>query len=96
MYLANFIKVKTQKLESVFDEYNIKNVNYLSIDVEGGEFAVIKSINFNKVFIDVIGFENNYPDTSEKIIKYLETKNYKISHKSRDIFMINIKSKFNI
>ena len=29
----------------------------MSVDVEGAEFAVIKSINFDKVFIDVISFE---------------------------------------
>jgi hypothetical protein len=36
--------------------HNISHIHYLSIDVEGAEFEVIKSINFDKVFIDVIGF----------------------------------------
>ena len=35
---------------------------YLSIYVEGTEFSVIKSIDFDKVFIHVISFENNYND----------------------------------
>jgi len=89
------VKVITQTLETIFDKYNIKNVNYLSIDVEGAEYNVIKSINFNKVFIDVIGFENNYSDVSDKIIKYLETKDYKIIYNGADIFMIHKESKFN-
>lgn len=62
------ITVETVRLETVFDKYQIKHVNYLSIDAEGAEFAVIRSINFDKVFIDVIGFENNYPDASSSII----------------------------
>jgi FkbM family methyltransferase len=89
------IKVNTKKLETILDENNISHINYLSIDVEGAEFEVIKSINFDKVFIDVIGFENNYHDTSIPIIKYLENKNFVVIHKTTlDIFMINLSSTF--
>ena len=67
----------------------------MSIDVEGGEYEVIKSINFDKVFIDVIGFENNYNDSSIPIIKYLQDRNFKIlKDVGADIFMINKQSIF--
>lgn len=66
---TEIISVNTRKLENICDEYKINHINYLSIDVEGAEFDVIKSINFNRVYIDVIGFENNYPDTSIPIVK---------------------------
>ena len=88
------IKVNTKKLETIFNENNISHINYLSIDVEGAEFEVIKSINFDKVFIDVIGFENNYNDVSVPIVKYLENKDFIVIHTSLDIFMINKKSVF--
>ena len=88
------IKVQTKKLETIFDENNIKHINYLSIDVEGAEFEVIKSINFNKVFIDVIEFENNYNDVSVPIVEYLQNNGFKIIHSTGDIFMINKLSKF--
>ena len=91
---TEIIKVNTQKLETIFDQNNITHVNYLSIDVEGAEFEVIKSINFDKVFIDVIGFENNYTDVSVPIVKYLENKNFVVINVSMDIFMINKDSKF--
>lgn len=91
---TEIIKVKTKKLESIFDEYDISRVNYLSIDVEGAEFEVIKSINFDKVFIDIIGFENNYNDVSIPIIQYLENKGFIFIHKSLDIFMIHKDSPF--
>ena len=78
-----------KELETIFDENNVSNINYLSIDVEGAEFEVIKSINFDKVFIDVIGFENNYDDVSVPIVKYLENKGFITIHSSLDIFMIN-------
>jgi FkbM family methyltransferase len=91
---AEVIIVNTKKLETIFDENNVQHVNYLSIDVEGAEFEVIKSINFDKVFIDVIGFENNYNDVSIPIIKYLENHNFVVIHLSLDIFMINKNSNF--
>jgi hypothetical protein len=91
---TKIIHVNTKKLETIFDDYNVKHINYLSIDVEGAEFEVIKSINFNNVFIDVIEFENNYDNVSIPIIKYLEDKNFIIIHKSLDIFMINKNSVF--
>ncbi len=67
----------------------------MSIDVEGAEFEVIKSINFDKVFIDVIGFENNYNDISIPIIEYLDNKGFIFINKTAlDIFMINKMSIF--
>jgi FkbM family methyltransferase len=88
------IKVNTKKLETIFDEHKLTHINYLSIDVEGAEFEVIKSINFDKVFIDVIGFENNYEDVSIPIVKHLEDNNYVIIHTCYDVFMIHKKSIF--
>uniref|UniRef100_A0A6C0H8Q4 Methyltransferase FkbM domain-containing protein n=1 Tax=viral metagenome TaxID=1070528 RepID=A0A6C0H8Q4_9ZZZZ len=92
---TEIITVETQQLKTIFEYNKITRVNYLSIDVEGGEFEVIKSIDFDKVFIDVIGFENNYYDVSIPIIKYLEDKDYIIIHQCLDIFMINKMSIFN-
>jgi len=91
---TELIKVNTKKLETILDEHNISHINYLSIDVEGAEFEVIKSIHFDKVFIDVIGFENNYDDVSVPIVEYLQNKGFIVIHKSLDIFMINKMSIF--
>jgi len=91
---SSIIKVKMRTLESLLEENKITHVNLLSIDVEGAEFDVIHSINFNKVFIDVICFENNYEDQSYPIIDYLEGKGYYIFELHQDIFMIHQKSKF--
>jgi len=92
--ISNIISIPTNTLSNIFKKYNVTHVNYLSIDVEGAEFAVIKSIDFDSVFIDVIGFENNYNDTSVPIVEYLSTKGYNLLHTSMDIFMIHKNSKF--
>jgi FkbM family methyltransferase len=88
------IDVETKRIDTICEMHNIKHIHYLSIDVEGAEFNVVKSINFDKVFIDVIEFENNYDDIGQPIILYLESKNFVVIHKNLDIFMINKASQF--
>ena len=89
------INVQTKRLETIFDNYNITNINYLSIDVEGGENAVILSINFDKVYIDIIEFENNYKDSSNTIMNYLQSKGYIcINNIGTETIMIHYESKF--
>ena len=91
------IPVISRRLDTIFSECNVQRVHYLSIDVEGSEFNVIRSIDFEKVFIDVIGFENNYPDKSNVNVEYLKTKGYvKAPIESIDIFMIHTRSPFHV
>jgi FkbM family methyltransferase len=91
---TNIVLVNTKKIETICEENNITHIHYLSIDVEGAEFDVIKSINFDKVFIDVIGFENNYDDTSIPIVNYLQERGYSVIKNYTDIIMIHNKSRF--
>jgi FkbM family methyltransferase len=89
------IPIQSKRLDTIFTEHNVQRVHYLSIDVEGSEFNVIRSIDFSNVFIDVIEFENNYPDKSDSIVEYLRTKGYeKAPIQSIDIFMIHTRSPF--
>ena len=39
-----------------------KEIDYLSIDIEGAELDVLKSINFQEYIIKVISVENNNPE----------------------------------
>lgn len=90
------ILIETKRIETICEENNINHINYLSIDVEGGEMKVLQSINFEKVFIDVIGFENNYHDTQNIPINYLSQYGYiKLPDHIADIFMIHKDSEFN-
>lgn len=85
---SNVIQIPTRTLESIFVEHNVKHVDYLSVDVEGGEFNVIKSINFDRVKIDVISFENNYAKYTQEIINYLLEKGYTLTNfRDPDVFM---------
>ena len=91
---SKIITVPTRRLESICDELQIKHIHYLSVDVEGAEFSVIKSINFDKIFIDIIDFENNFADTSSPIVDYLAAKGYLVIYRRDDIMMAHKDSPF--
>ena len=72
----DILKIQSVRLESLFDKHGIKNIDLISIDVEGAEIQVLKSINFDKVNINVLLIENNYGLSDET--KFLESKGFRL------------------
>ena len=72
----NIVKVKSYRLQTLLDKYNYKDIDLCSIDVEGGEMAVVKSIDFDKVNIKCFLIENNFQD--KNVENFLITKGYKL------------------
>jgi len=87
----NIVLIDQKTLSDILMDKTINNIDYLSIDVEGYEMNVLKSIDFSKFNIKLIGIENNigfknFPILGEKlgsdlgnnnIRKFLNSKNYK-------------------
>ncbi len=61
--------VKVYLLMDLLKLHEITHIDYLSIDTEGSEFAILKTIDFDRVTIDVLSIENNYKD--EAIRRFL-------------------------
>jgi len=62
-----------------------RTVNYLSLDIEGAEFMVLKTIPWDKVDIEVMTIETNhageiFPGTKQEIRDYLADKGYVYAH----------------
>ena len=60
--------------------------SFSSLDVEGAEFQILKTIPFNDVDIKVINIEVErigaiFPDTYEQIEKYMESMGYELHSK---------------
>lgn len=74
-YGGTITKVKMQgvRLDSIMKNHQ-KHIDYLSIDVEGGELSVLRGIDFNACDITLIGIENNYKDKA--ISKILSDNGY--------------------
>lgn len=81
------IKVPVKKLQTIFDEFNVTEVDFCSVDTEGSELDIIKSIDFDKTLIKVFIIENNYNESDIK--DFLESKGYALHSKIRwdDVFV---------
>lgn len=69
------IEVQTYRLNPILEKNNIYNIDFLSLDTEGGELDILKSIDFDRFHIKVITVENNYGDNY--IFSFLTSKGYK-------------------
>lgn len=69
-------KVPCRRLINVLNECGINHIDYLSVDVEGGELSVMKSLSMetNSIRPVLIGSENNYRNT--EVEEYLNTFGY--------------------
>jgi FkbM family methyltransferase len=62
------IKVKTKTMESILKMYNAPSViDYLSLDVEGHEYEILKTFPFDKYIIKCITVEHNEPHTGSEM-----------------------------
>lgn len=57
---VEFIDIPTKKLSDVLRAEGIRDVDYLSVDVESAELLVLKGIDFDAVTIKLISCEDNY------------------------------------
>ena len=70
-------ELKTISFTDFSKKYNIpNNIDYVSIDTEGTEYEILKSIDLNKFKIKVFTIEHNFSANREKIAKYLNKHGY--------------------
>ena len=69
--------VETLSLNDFLFNYNAPNViDYLSMDTEGSEYAILKNFNFDKYKFKVITIEHNYSKNRKKIFSLLTKNGY--------------------
>lgn len=74
------IRIQSRTLKSILNENNVENVDYLSIDCEGGEYEILKSVDFEKTHIKLISIEvqkNNNRESDIKSVDLLKKNRYK-------------------
>ena len=73
---GNTIKKHTITLESLLDKHNAPNIiDYISLDTEGSELAILKNFPFNKYTVMAFSIENRYCDDLLKHKGYIQVKN---------------------
>jgi len=69
------IEVKCYSVNDLLVSHGFSHVDYLSLDTEGSELDILKSIDYDAFTIDVIDVENNFHES--KFEDFLKTKGYK-------------------
>jgi FkbM family methyltransferase len=87
---SNTIKKITTTLSTIFDSFNAPSIiDYLSLDVEGQEYNILKTFPFDKYKFRCITVEHNAPHigpTQQMLIRdLLEKNNYKYIKGNDDI-----------
>ena len=54
--------VPTMPLAAILDRHGLVDIDLLSVDVEGAEFAILEALDFSRYRIAVLMVENNYGD----------------------------------
>jgi len=70
-------KVKAFTLSQVINQHLASNeIDFLSIDTEGNELEILKSIDLNRYKIKAVCVEHNFRKGSEEMIKYMVYNGY--------------------
>ena len=76
--------VNVRKISNVIEEAkNISKIDLLKIDVEGHEFDVLKSFDFDKYHPSLIITEDNFKDSDKSVRYFLESKGYVVIARDR-------------
>jgi FkbM family methyltransferase len=68
------LKIESKNINLILKDNGINKIDYLSIDTEGAEFAIIRTIDFGSIDIAFLTVENN--ESSAEVSKYLGERGY--------------------
>lgn len=71
------VKVQAITLEKILKKYDIKHIDFLSLDTEGYELNILKGLNLDKYRPNYMLIEI-YKKDYENIIKFLKIKKYRL------------------
>jgi len=73
---AEEITVPCFRLDSLLKQHAIDHVDYLSIDTEGGELDILRSIDLDAIQVEILSVENNY--FNDEVECYLVGQGYRL------------------
>jgi len=95
---AEHTKIRCEPLSNILEQSALRTetqmIDFLSLDVEGAEFEVLKTIDFDKVEFGIIFYEadEHNPLKNQAMITFLEERGYRFrEHTLRSNFHVNIK-----
>ena len=72
------VEIECSTINTLFDKYNLTDINILFIDAEGLDDRIIKSVDFSRFNIEKIYYENMHIDNFE-ISNFLNKMGYLVT-----------------
>lgn len=69
------INVKSVTFDTIMDNHHKKYIDFMSVDVEGSEIEILKTINFDKYKFGLITVENNHG--KDRLKSFMKLRGYK-------------------
>lgn len=87
-HIIKTVKLRSKRLEDILDEYTPKEIDFLTVDVEGLDFKVLKSNNWDKykpkvVAVEILGSTLEDVFNSE-IYTFLSERDYRLKSKTQN------------
>jgi FkbM family methyltransferase len=84
------IQVPCFSLKTILMALNVKKIDYFSLDVEGGEYDILKDLKLNEYPVVSFTVEyNGFKEIGDKITNYLTGNNYKLTKKDgQDLYFL--------
>jgi len=77
-------KVKNNSMQNIIKDSSLNYIDFMFIDVEGGELEVLKSIDFNfPIFCIIIEAASNQQEKNKIFGNYLKSKNFTFKERQR-------------
>lgn len=73
------LEIVALKLDTVLDMFQIKDVDLISLDVEGHELQILENFNFDKYNLKVFTMENNFNEQKHR--DFMASKGYRFHSK---------------
>lgn len=81
------VQVACRRLQDVFDERGITAVDYLSVDCEGSEMQVLRSVEWDRMTIRAVTVEDAHSDSAAPA--FMAERGYTLLHKQwPDLFFV--------
>jgi len=78
------INIQAYNINTLLEKYKMYTIDFCSIDVEGAELEILKSLDFGKYTVHSFAVEGN----NEKITLFLKSKGYKCIISENDNFYV--------
>ena len=89
---SEIISIAARTFAEIATEHGLSEINYLSIDTEGGELEILRSIDFRKFFVHALSVEYQIPQR-ETMMALMREQNFEmIKSMGSDLLFLNRKS----